>query len=151
MGQITHETIKMIRDSHARGEPAPLTRWEIEQLANVWERQADACKMPLFVASADWTERQVKLMRFALWRFAADARSQANHCAQKGPVKHVADFLRDAADAEALMTVLSAAPASGRFVSTVVCDGDHAGPACMSAPAGTGTLANASRACAARP
>jgi len=37
MAQVTEATIKMIEDHAARGEHAPLTIWEVQQLAYAWK------------------------------------------------------------------------------------------------------------------
>ncbi len=38
MGQVTETTIKMIEEHAARGEHAPLTVWELRQLAHAWRK-----------------------------------------------------------------------------------------------------------------
>lgn len=38
MGQVTETTIKMIEEHAARGEHAPLTVWELQQLAHAWRK-----------------------------------------------------------------------------------------------------------------
>jgi hypothetical protein len=42
VGQITPATIKMIDEYAARGERAPLTVWELQQLARAWEKASAA-------------------------------------------------------------------------------------------------------------
>jgi hypothetical protein len=46
VGQITSETIKLIRNALARGEAPPLTAWEYEQLCHAWETRQSALQPP---------------------------------------------------------------------------------------------------------
>lgn len=53
------------------------------------------------------TERQRMVVGVALYLFINNAYAQADHCAQQGPVEHVAKFLDDAKDAEELRANLT--------------------------------------------
>ena len=55
---------------------------------------------------ADWTDRELKLIQFAMYRFMNDAYSQANYAAQRGTADQVRAFHADAKDAEAILAKL---------------------------------------------
>lgn len=66
-------------------------------------------------ARPGWTERQLKVMRFALWRFADDARRHVTAAGQDREGKHykpgaIEAFMKDAQDADELRAMLAAAP-----------------------------------------
>lgn len=71
-----------------------------------------------------WTDRQQKVIRFALWGFANAARAQANDAAQDRDGSRykpgaVDAFLNDARDAEQILTIMRAEGAPSR--STYYC------------------------------
>lgn len=64
-----------------------------------------------------FSPRQQRMIKFALWLFASDARARANHAAQdlksKDAGKAVGVFLRDAEEAEHLLGLLRDAGTTG--------------------------------------
>jgi hypothetical protein len=65
-----------------------------------------------------FSPRQQRLIKFALWLFASDARARANHAAQdlrsQAAGKAVGAFLRDAEEAEHLLGLLRDAGTTAR-------------------------------------
>src|SRR5690606_21771277 len=57
-------------------------------------------------AGADWTDRELKLIRFAVYRFMNDAYAKARYAAQRGTADQVRAFHADAEDAEAVLAKL---------------------------------------------
>lgn len=59
MGQITTETIKMIRSAIDAGKHPPLTLWEVSQLAWAWERWQATLATPATAQPATLTDPQL--------------------------------------------------------------------------------------------